>query len=236
MKLTREDRKAIFKGDYRALRRKVKPEANEGEKIVLSWSRGGKQFVGRSHEERYETQGETVEVPRKPTVWVEIGETTTKIEDGETVYLIQFKAYDEREHTRTLAPPPSPPREVGLKTRWNQSVDAEGKVSTRRPPPKGHQVESLTDESARGYGGGGSATVDEREGVDDLTLGEFIAQITEENEKRQQGNYAAAEMLREERVEAKERRKGNLSGANAAKRRKERAERRAIDSATFPSD
>jgi hypothetical protein len=182
LKLTREERKAIFAGDDRALRRRQKPDVRPGDKIVLSWSRGGKHFVGRSRKEREETSGATVQVPRRPTIWIDMGETTSRIEPDpdtgldRTVWLTQISIHDERERVRTLSAPPSPPREAGLKTRWRPP----GQV-----PPRGAQVDTLTDESARGYGGGGKGTVDEREGVDDTTLAEYARQAEEETIKAQ---------------------------------------------------
>lgn len=206
MKLTKDERKAIFAGDSTALKRQAKPEAKAGEIIVLAWSRGGKQFVGRSRSEREDTLGTTIEVPRKPTVWIVLKEPSLK----EGRWVVEFDAHDERKPVRTLAAPPSPPREAGLKTRWNESVDPEGKVRTRKPAERGKEISSFTDESARGYGGGGKGTVDELEGVDDPTLAEWSTAIAEENEKRQRGKHGEAESLRHERRLVTARAKGQL--------------------------
>lgn len=226
MKLKREERKAIFDGDHRALRRPEEPKVDEGEVLVLSWTKGGQQFVERTHDDRRKAaeRGDdlTIEIPRKPAFW--ITPKKPRLKDGE--WIVEFDVHDERERTRMLGGPPSPQKEAGLKTRWGKEVRSDGSVKDKKVPKRGEHRESFTTESERGYGAGGKAAVDEREGVDDATLNDYAKRIAEENELRQKHKHNMAEALRRERMVAKEYRKGNLSGARAAKRRAERAAKR----------
>jgi hypothetical protein len=153
------EKKAIRAGDTRALRREQKPKVKDGQILVLVWSKGGKQFVERSHRDREKAAEAgavlTIDIPRKPTLWIELAEP--RLKGGE--WLVEFRINDHREPTRLLAPPPSPPREPGLKTRWREKV-----------PKRGQQEERFTPETERGYGGGGKSATDEREAVDDAYL------------------------------------------------------------------
>lgn len=153
MKLTLAERRAIYRGDYRALRRPQKPKINAGQVHVLAWTKGGKQIVD------YET-GATVEIPKKPTIWIVFSEP--ELRDGE--WLVRFTAYDEREPTRMLAPTPGPPTEGGLKTRWRNPESV-----TKR----GEEREPWTPESERGYGASARRAVDPLQAVDDEALTEF---------------------------------------------------------------
>lgn len=149
MKLRAEERTAIFRGDYRALRRKTKPPIKGGEVKVLSWTRGGRQVVDRE-------SGATVEIPRKPTVWVEF--KAPELSDGE--WIIRFTAHDEREPLRLLASTPGPST-PGLKTRQRKPEDV---------PKRGEQREPWTKETERGYIGTSVRAIDPAEGVDDEAL------------------------------------------------------------------
>lgn len=155
MKLTRSERRAVFNGDYRALRRPSKPGVKAGETRVLSWTRGGRQIVDRD-------TGATVEIPRKPTVWIEFKEP--ELRDGE--WLIRYVPHDQREPLRLLGATPGPPSEAGLKTRWRPPSNV---------PARGEQHESWTPETERGYGSSGQRAIDHGEGVDDDTLRGYSA-------------------------------------------------------------
>lgn len=154
--LTQDERKAIFRGDHRALKRPTKPDVKAGDKRVLSWTRGGRQIVDRE-------TGATIEIPRKPTVWIEFKQP--ELRDGE--WIAQFIARDIREPTRYLGSTPGPPTEAGLKTRWR---------SPEAVADRGEAISSWTQESERGYTGSGRTAIDPAEGVDDGTLETFSAQ------------------------------------------------------------
>lgn len=239
MRLTREERKQAFAGTLNVLRRPTKPEQEPGHKIVLAYSGGGKQvlypgdhFEAKEARKQLLAEGKplTVDVPRQPSLWLVIkGWHLKEFEwDGENIkgWETAVEIKDLREPTRLLSAPPSPPSEAGLKTRWGESVAVDGKVSERKVPPKGAQVENLTAETERGYGGGGRAAIDEAAGVDDATLDDYSRRVAEENELRQRGQHHRADALREESKVAREYRKGNGSGTRAAKRRAKRAEQR----------
>jgi hypothetical protein len=233
VKLTREERKQAFAGTLNVLRRPKKPAQEPGTKIVLAHSGGGKQvlypgddFESKRAREKLLDKGKplTVDVPKQPSLWLVLkGWHPIK---GQSDYQTAVEIKDLREPTRLLSAPPSPPGEAGLKTRWGESVAVDGTVSERKVPEKGAQVENLTPETERGYGGGGRSAVDEAAGVDDATLDDYSRRVAEENELRKRGQHSRADALREESKVAREYRKGNGSGARAAKRRAERAERR----------
>lgn len=156
MKLTTEERKAIFSGDHRALKRKNKPDVKAGDKLILSWTRGGRQIVDRG-------TGQTIEIPRKPTIWIECMEPELR-EGG---WVVRIIGHDERQPLRLLASTPGPKQEAGLKTRWR---------NPDRVPKRGEERESWTLETARGYSGSGRTAIDPAEGVDDDCLRTFAAQ------------------------------------------------------------
>lgn len=227
VKLTRAERKAIFRGDGTALKRRREPEVQDGDKLVLSSSRGGRHFLGRSRKEREETRGALIHVPRIPKLWIVFYEPYRRITKGETEWVIPFEAHDHREPTRVLSSPTGGvSREPGLKTRSGQTVDREGKARPRAVPKRGEQVESHTPESERGYGGGGPTAIDDAEAVDDAFLDDHVRRIGQENALRQAQKHSRADELREERKVAEELRRGSGPGARAAKLRAERAGRR----------
>lgn len=220
LELTLEERQAILRGDYTAIKRPERPEVVAGQTLVLRWSRGGKQFIERMAGDREKAAlagaALTIDIPRKPTVWVEFRDP----EPHDDEWRLGFIAHDEREPTRMLAGPPSPPGEPGLKTRW-------------RPPskvPKRTAKRSWTTESERGYGGG-KAAVDDVSGVDDEVLSDFARRVAAENALRQSIKRDMSHKIREERRLIDKFRPGsNSAGANAVKRRIQRAERRAESS------
>jgi hypothetical protein len=192
--LTPEQRNAIFAGDHTALKMapgEAKPNVEAGQRIVLAMSRGGKQFLAKTEKERRALveKGEDLltEIPSEPTVWIELHEP--KLKEGR--WQVSFDAKDTRESTRTLASPPTGNRQPGLKTRLRKRV-----------PTKDEDKEpKLTDDAARGYGGGGKSTVDEREGVDDDTLNRYSRQAGDDGlKKRMKHRQAAKEMEREMRA------------------------------------
>lgn len=195
--LTPEQRNAIFAGDHTALKMEPgapRPNVEAGQRIVLAMSRGGKQFLAKTEKERRDRleRGEDLvtEIPSEPTVWIELHEP--KLKEGR--WQISFTAKDTRESTRTLATAPTGSRQPGLKTRLRKRV-----------PKKGESKEpKLTDDAARGYGGGGKSTVDEREGVDDGTLDRY-ARLAEDDglKKRMKQRQAAKGMEREMRAAEK---------------------------------
>lgn len=168
LKLTREERARIFRGDYRPLVRDKDPEIKGGEKLTLSARRGGPQFVNRDEDTREQAgqdgQAVTINVPAEPTVWIELKPAKRRIKGGSTEWLIAFTAHDTRQEARMLGAAPSGSSSSGLRTRWKQSVDEEG-----NPKPKPKQKESFTPESERGYASGGRV-VDHLSAVDDSEL------------------------------------------------------------------
>lgn len=156
MKLTPTERAAIFRGDHRALKRSRRPQVKDGQKHVLSWTRGGRQVVDRE-------TGAVVEIPRKPTVWIEFMEPELRGRE----WIVQIIAYDEREPIRRLGATPGPPSEAGLKTRGRAPEEVKA---------KGERTESWTDETERGYTGSGRTAIDPSEGVDDAALTRYATE------------------------------------------------------------
>lgn len=194
--LTPDQRNAIFAGDHTAIKLgpgETKPEVEAGQMIVLARSRGGKQFLAKTEQERKKRLEEGLpllaEIPSEPTVWIVFHEP--KLKEGR--WQVSFDAHDTREAVRTLASPPTGPRLPGLKTRKRKRVP---KKDEYKAPGL-----SLSDDAARGYGGGGKSTVDEREGIDDRTLHRY-AQMAEEDglRKRVKHRQAAKAFEREERA------------------------------------
>lgn len=207
--LTPQQRNAIFAGDHTALKLEPgapKPETDPGQTIVLARSRGGKQFLARSERERLERvekgQPLLTQIPSKPTVWIVL--KTALLKDGR--WSIPFAAHDIREPTRTLAAAPTGHRQPGLKTRQRKRVPKKGETKS----PK------MSDDAARGYGGGGNSTVDEREGVDDATLNRK-AQLAAEHSLGLRMKHRQAEKAAEREARAAEKRKGRLAAASASR-------------------
>jgi hypothetical protein len=220
--LTPDQRNAIFAGDHTSIKLKPgepKPNVEAGQKIILATTRGGKQFLARSESERFKRAEEglplTVEVPSEPSVWVILKEPVLR--NGR--WTVPIDVYDERESTRTLAAAPTGNRQPGLKTRKRKRVPKRGE--TKAP--------SMSDDAARGYGGGGKSTVDEREGVNDTTLATYARRIEEENRIRQSQKRSSGHLIAEEMRAARMRRQRLVKpeAERAVKRRAERAAKRA---------
>lgn len=226
LKLTREEAKRIRHGDHAALIRTEKPDVDEGDKFILGWVGGGRQFIGRDERERRDTKGKFLEVPRQPVIWITIRQEPIRriSETGETEWRVPFEVTDEREPRLTLAAAPNPSRSSGLRTR----LRPRDRVPTRQQERERMESHSspLTE---RGYGGGGKSTVDEREGVEPKTLEEYAKAAAEENESRRDrcrtvGHLAAEEMrlarLNHRPIPTKP------EAVSAVKRRIERAQKR----------
>lgn len=205
--LTVDQRKAIFAGDHTALKLEPgqpKPEVEAGQVIVLAKSKGGKQFLAKTESERQKLIDEGLplltEIPSEPTVWVVLHEP--KLKEGR--WRVSFDAHDTREPVRTLAAAPTGNRQPGLKTRLKKRVTKKGEY---KPP-------NLSDDAARGYGGGGKSTVDEREGIDDTTLDRYRLMADEENIKRRtKQRQADKAVARERRVAEGRKRKLATAGS-----------------------
>lgn len=219
--LTVEQRRAIFAGDHTSIKLEPdepRPNVEPGQKIILATARGGKQFLAKTDEERYKLLAEgadlLIDVPSEPSVWVVLKEPVLR--NGR--WTVPIEVNDVREPTRTLAAAPTGNRQPGLKTRLRKRVSKKGEV---KPP-------SLSDDAARGYGGGGKSTVDEREGIDDTTLGTYARLIEEENKIRQSQRRSAGHMIAEEMRAARMRRDRLVKpeAERAVKRRAERAAKR----------
>lgn len=209
--LTPDQRNAIFAGDHTAIKLEpgeTKPEVEAGQTIVLARSRGGKQFLAKTERERKKRVEEGLpllaEIPSETTVWIVFHEP--KLKEGR--WQVSFSAHDTREAVRTLASPPTGPRQPGLKTRKRRRVP---KKDEYKAPGLG-----LSDDAARGYGGGGKSTVDEREGVDDRTLRRYAQMAEEEGlRKRMKHRQAAKAFDREERA-AEARKRKLATGVNTS--------------------
>lgn len=135
IKLTRDERRAIFAGDYRALKRKSRPTVKAGNKLVLSWTRRSRHVADRA-------TGTVVEIPRKPAVWIEFREPEVK--DG--IWLIRFSAHDGRQPLRLLGGTPSP-RADNDEAGWTPDTER-GYVGSARAAID--LVEAEDDETLRG--------------------------------------------------------------------------------------
>lgn len=201
--LTPDQRKAIFAGDHTAIKLEPgehKPDVEEGDTVVLARSKGGKQFLAKTEVERRKRVEEDlpllIDLPSEPSVWIVFHKP--KLKEGR--WQLSFDAHDTRESVRTLASSPTGNRQPGLKTRQRKRVPKKGEYT----PPK------LSDDAARGYGGGGKSTVDEREGVDDAALDRYSELAAEENLRRQMRHRQAEKAARRD-TRAAEGRKRRLT-------------------------
>ena len=226
LKLTREEEKAIRHGDHSALIRPEKPDVDQGDKFILGWVGGGKQFIGRDERERRDTKGKFIEVPRQPAIWITIRQDPIRkiSQNGETEWRIPFEVTDERRPRLTLAAAPSPSRGAGLRTR-QRPADRVPSREQERSRMEAHSS-PLTE---RGYGGGGKSTVDEREGPDPDTLDEYAKGVAPENATRREHRRTAGHLVAEEmRLARVNRRPAPLRSdiEEAIKRRIKRAQKR----------
>ena len=212
LKLSRQERKQAFAGTLNVLRRPSKPDIEAGEAIVLSYTRGGKQVVERDERKRQQLLDErkpiTVDVPKQPNLWIVI--KGWHLKQGSTIWETAVTIHDRREPIRILSGgSPGTPSEPALKTRWGRTVEKDGIAHKKRVPKKGEQVESLTSETERGYGGGGRSAVDDRpakgdpvsgESVDDAVLEHFACEVQDENALRRRGDHGLAEKKRGDRL------------------------------------
>jgi hypothetical protein len=148
LKLTKKERHAVFAGDLKALRRSEKPDQKSGDKLVVGWTRGGRQILDRS-------SGATIEVPKEARLWITVKGWHLKA--GSTEWETAVVIHDERETHRVLANGIGGlQRETGLKTRWGTRVIHSGgavKVVEKHVPTKDELKENWTSETERGYGG-----------------------------------------------------------------------------------
>lgn len=154
--LTREERKGIFAGTLKVLRRKDKPDQEAGTEIVVSSTRGGKQVVERDATKRQALldQGKEVviDVPSQPRLWIVI--KGWHLRAGQSEWETEIAIRDIREQNRALANGVGGmPKEPGLKTRWGTTVANDGSVREKRVLTKAEQHENWTPETERGYGG-----------------------------------------------------------------------------------
>lgn len=115
MKLTREERARILAGDASALKRKEKPDVEEGEEYVLIWSPARTVVTDRR-------TGETADYPRRPLLWVEFAKPK-RHRDG--THRVSMTVHDERPKTRFLGPAAAPSEDLDEET-------ARGYRATRR--------------------------------------------------------------------------------------------------------
>lgn len=204
LQLTRQERKEIFAGTLKVLRRPSKPEQEAGAKIIISSTRGGRHILDRP-------TGATIAIPRQPRLWIVI--KGWHLKQGSTEWETDVAIHDQREENRELASGSigGMPREAGLKTRWGTKViHRAGKVvvEPKLVPTKEQQQENWTPETERGYGGSGGRGLDQRSAdgghapataVDDAALAEFakaveVANIGLRTEQRKRERVMREEM------------------------------------------
>jgi hypothetical protein len=227
--LTRQERKAIFAGTLKVLRRSSKPDQEAGSEIVVSSTRGGRQVIDRE-------TGKTVDLPRVSRLWITV--KGWHLRAGQTEWETEITIHDRREDNRQLASGGigGMQRPAGLKTRWGTEVihrDGKVEVSDKHVPKTGEQRENWTPETERGYGGGGGRGLDERDSdgqvvpapaVDDATLNDFARRIEKENRiLRNQRRHDHRKMAQEARL-ARQRKERKLQAISAIKRRMEEAD------------
>lgn len=225
MKLTQEERKAVFAGTLKVLRRPKKPEDQEaGHKIIVSQTRGGRHIVDRS-------TGETVDIPPEPRLWIAL--KGWHLRQGSTEWETAVMIHDLREASRELAGGiGGHAREAGLKTRWGQRVvhrDGKIEVETKRVPTKEEQRENWTPETERGYGGSSGRGLDQRDSdgrhapataVNDSTLSSFAAAVEDQNIGLREKQRKRERQMDEEIKMSREYRRGRRRRAKAASTRK----------------
>lgn len=201
MNLTRQERKGIFAGTLKVLRRTTKPDQEAGAKVIVSQTRGGKQIVDKA-------TGATVDIPRQPNLWIVI--KGWHLRQGSTEWETEITIHDQREPNRMLA--------GGVAT----GIQREPGLKTRQGTPK---VESWNPETERGYVGGGRSAIDDVAAVDDATLNDFARRIEEENEiLRNQRRHDHRKMAEESRL-ARQRKQRKPQAVSAIKRRIEETDK-----------
>lgn len=154
--LTRQERKQVFAGTLKVLRRPSKPDQEAGAKLIVSQTLGGKHIVDRF-------TGATVDIPRQPRLWIVI--KGWHLKQGSTEWQTDVVIHDLREFNRELASGiGGHPREAGLKTRSGTQVvhrDGEIEVRPKRVLSKTEQRENWTPETERGYGGSAGRGLDQ---------------------------------------------------------------------------
>lgn len=172
LKLTREQRDRMIAGDYSALKLDGDPGAVEGQRIPLLRRKARR--VPRYSDSKFSGHGRQIvgydTIPEFWSLWVELTEPKRHWRGH---WQVEFVVHDERQASRVLRAggPPGPPQEPGLRTR--------ARFSPEEPREKGEGVGSFTDETARGYGGGGAQALDHG-GVED---DELKRQRTKSNER-----------------------------------------------------
>lgn len=130
MRLSQTERSRLLAGDYSALKRSERPELEEGERAVLSWSRARTVIVDRD-------TGETAHYPRRPVVWVEFGEPR-RHRDGS--WRVPVQVHDERTKTRFLAPSGAPTGEL-----LDEESDPARGYRSSAAAPVADQLEAVDD-------------------------------------------------------------------------------------------
>jgi hypothetical protein len=214
--LTHDERRAVFAGNLNVLRRPQRPDQEAGDKVVVSWSKGGRQLLDRK-------RGKTIDVPREARLWITIKGWHLKA--GQTEWETAVQIHDERQSLRVLANGVGGmPREAGLKTRWGKKViHSQGKVKVvdKRVPSKEEQRENWTAETERGYGGreemepDADGQLQPATGVSDAELKRFANEALDKNLKLQMGRRKREEGMRREMKVAREFRRSSRQSAKA---------------------
>ncbi len=211
LKLTREERKRIMRGDYTAIKRPTEPSLEKGDEIDLSYRRGGAQVVApgdsyeaKAHRARLEEAGKplTVDIPRERTVWIVVSKNPYKRINakGETEWVVEFDGHDVRQSNRMLGAAPSAGGSQGLRTRWRDP----DKVPTREEERDRVNSEH-GPEAERGYVSGGHV-IDPLTAVDDDELAKHSAEAKERHARfkremaKENADVAAEQARKRERV------------------------------------
>jgi hypothetical protein len=184
LELTKAERDRILAGDRAALKRDEDPGDVEGQTVPLRRRKAHK--VPLYEDAKFSGQSRRIKgfqtVPEHWTMWVVLGKT---IRHRKGHWQVDFTVHDERQASRTLRAggPPGPPREPGLRTR-----------KPEKPREKGEGVGSYTDETARGYGGGGDQALDYG-GLEDDEL-QIIRKQADERWERHMSEERSDELAR----------------------------------------
>lgn len=188
-KLTSDERKRILAGDHSALKRDKDPGDDVGGLVIPLVRRKAHRvvtFLRPQFSGEVPRFDEVVEAPEHRSLWVELGEPKRHRKGH---WQIVIEVHDERQAARSLRSGGSSgvPREPGLRTRRLQ-----------KPKAKGVGLEKLTDEIARGYGGGGRNALDHG-AVDDDDLRRLRVQADDRWAQHRQETASEEELRRQER-------------------------------------
>lgn len=149
MRLTREERRKIFAGEYPTLIREVEPEVEPGTVIILSWSRP-RPYAGED--------GTVYAPPRHPLLWLTVNGIVRRQRGG---WSIHYDVGHRREGKRLVRRKPP-------------VYDAELMEADLHQPPSAEDIAEAHQQSA--YTSDPSQAADHLEAVDDVWLARHTAE------------------------------------------------------------